>query len=69
MGKHSIPFASVVAAVDPSVTFIDVARRRYPSIELHCAGAELLPLPDDTFDAALAQPGGPRHERVEPSVV
>ncbi len=44
-----------VAAVDPSVTFVDAVRGRYPSIELHCAGAEHLPLPDDTFDAALAQ--------------
>lgn len=44
-----------VAAVDPSVTFVDAVRGRYPGIELHCAAAELLPLPDDTFDAALAQ--------------
>jgi SAM-dependent methyltransferase len=44
-----------VAAADPSVTFVDAVRRRHPSIELHWAAAERLPLPDDTFDAALAQ--------------
>lgn len=44
-----------VAAVDPSVTFVDAVRQRHPGIELHCAGAERLPLPDDTFDFALAQ--------------
>jgi SAM-dependent methyltransferase len=44
-----------VAAVDPSGIFVEALRERHPSIELHCAGAERLPLLDGTFDFALAQ--------------
>jgi SAM-dependent methyltransferase len=44
-----------VTAVDPSVTFVDAARGRHPDVEVHCAGAEHLPLPDDAFDGVLAQ--------------
>ncbi len=44
-----------VAAVDPSVTFVDAVRERHPGVELHCAVAERLRLADDTFHAALAQ--------------
>jgi SAM-dependent methyltransferase len=44
-----------VAAVDPSMTFVEAVRGRHPGVELHCAGAERLPLADDAFDAALAQ--------------
>ena len=44
-----------VAAADPSVTFVDAVRVRHPRVELICAGAERLPLADDSFDAALAQ--------------
>ncbi len=44
-----------VAAVDPSAAFVDAVRARHPGVALHCAGAEHLPLADDTFDAALAQ--------------
>jgi SAM-dependent methyltransferase len=46
--------ASVVAA-EPSEPFVASMRRRFPSVELHHAPAEQLPLPDAAFDAALAQ--------------
>lgn len=44
-----------VAAVDPSATFVDAVRVRYPTIDVHRAGVERLPFPDDAFDFALAQ--------------
>jgi SAM-dependent methyltransferase len=44
-----------VAAVEPSPEFCAALRRRYPQLELHESGAERLALPDDSFDAALAQ--------------
>jgi len=47
--------ADAVVAVDPSAPFVEAIRERHPRVEVHRAGAEQLPLPDDTFDAALAQ--------------
>lgn len=47
--------ARSVVAVDPSEPFVDAARERHPRVEVHHASAEQLPLPSDTFDAALAQ--------------
>jgi SAM-dependent methyltransferase len=44
-----------VAAVDPSVPFVEAARERFPGLDVHVGVAEELPYPDDTFDAALAQ--------------
>lgn len=44
-----------VTAVDPSESFVTAARARNPGVEVLRAPAEHLPLPDDTFDAALAQ--------------
>ncbi|MDP3207625.1 MAG: class I SAM-dependent methyltransferase [Rhodoglobus sp.] len=44
-----------VAAVDPSVSFVEAARERYPEVDIREAKAENLPFPDDTFDVALAQ--------------
>jgi len=47
--------AASVAAVDPSEPFVAAARARFPEVDLQSAVAERLPLPDDSFDAALAQ--------------
>jgi ubiquinone/menaquinone biosynthesis C-methylase UbiE len=44
-----------VVAVDPSAPFVAAIRERHPGVEVHHAGAEHLPLPDATFDTALAQ--------------
>ena len=44
-----------VVAVDPSEPFVEAVRGRHPRVEVHRAAAERLPLPNDTFDAALAQ--------------
>src|SRR3954454_2469538 len=44
-----------VAAVDPSVPFVDAARQRFPEVDVREAKAEQLPFADHTFDAALAQ--------------
>jgi SAM-dependent methyltransferase len=44
-----------VVAVDPSPPFVAAVRDRLPSVEVHEAPAEDLPLGDDTVDAALAQ--------------
>lgn len=44
-----------VVAIDPSEPFVEAVRGRHPRVEVHRAAAERLPLPKDTFDAALAQ--------------
>jgi SAM-dependent methyltransferase len=46
--------ASVVA-VDPSRSFVEATRERYPGVAVHEAPAERLPFPDARFDAVLAQ--------------
>jgi len=46
---------AAVTAVDPSEPFVAVARERHPGVSVERASAEHLPLPDDAFDAALAQ--------------
>ena len=46
---------SAVTAVDPSETFVAAARERLPGVAVERASAELLPFPDDAFDAAIAQ--------------
>ncbi len=46
---------AAVAAVDPSEPFVEAARVRNPAVDVRQASAELLPFPDRTFDAALAQ--------------
>lgn len=45
----------LVAAVDPSASFVAAARARYPGIDVREASAEELPYADDAFDAAIAQ--------------
>jgi SAM-dependent methyltransferase len=47
--------ASSVSAVDPSTPFVAAVRDRYRGVDVQQAEAELLPFPDDSFDAALAQ--------------
>ena len=47
--------AEAVAAVDPSLPFVEAAKERFPGVEVHIGSAELLPFDDDTFDAGLAQ--------------
>jgi len=44
-----------VTAVDPSESFVAAARERHPGVTVERAGAEQLPFPDGSFDAALAQ--------------
>lgn len=47
--------ADEVAAVDPSPSFVDAMRVRFPGLDVRRGAAEELPFPDDSFDAALAQ--------------
>jgi SAM-dependent methyltransferase len=44
-----------VVAVDPSAAFVDALRQRFPGLEVLQAPAESLPVPDGSFNAALAQ--------------
>jgi SAM-dependent methyltransferase len=41
--------------VDPSASFVEATRSRFPGVDVHQASAESLPFDDDRFDAALAQ--------------
>jgi SAM-dependent methyltransferase len=43
------------AAAEPSPAFAAALRDRFPGVDVREAGAEELPWPDDSFDAALAQ--------------
>ena len=47
--------ADAVAAVDPSASFVEAIRARYPGVDVRSAGAEALPFEDDIVDVALAQ--------------
>jgi SAM-dependent methyltransferase len=44
-----------VAAVDPSLSFVEAAAIRNPGVDVRESSAEHLPFEDATFDAALAQ--------------
>lgn len=44
-----------VSAADPSASFVEAARARFPGVDVHLAPAERLPFGDGEFDAALAQ--------------
>jgi SAM-dependent methyltransferase len=44
-----------VAAVDPSATFVEVVRSRFPGVDVRAGTAETLPWPDEVFDSTLAQ--------------
>jgi SAM-dependent methyltransferase len=47
--------AAHVSCADPSASFVDAARERFPTVDVQQAVAEELPFPDGAFDAALAQ--------------
>src|SRR6478735_3491483 len=47
--------ADAVMAVDPSASFVEAIRTRYPGVDVRPASAEALPFEDDVVDAALAQ--------------
>ena len=44
-----------VAAVDPSIGFVEACRQRLPGLHVELAQAEALPFEDGAFDHALAQ--------------
>jgi SAM-dependent methyltransferase len=46
---------SIVYAVEPSPQFVAALQQRFPGIDAREGGAERLPWPDESFDAALAQ--------------
>jgi ubiquinone/menaquinone biosynthesis C-methylase UbiE len=46
--------ADHVAAVDPSVPFVESCRSRFPAVDVRLGTAESLPHGDDTFDLAAA---------------
>ena len=43
------------AAAEPSSAFVEALHQRFPSVDAREAGAESMPWPDESFDAALAQ--------------
>lgn len=47
--------AASVRAVDPTASFVDAARERFPGVDVRVASAESLPFDDGTFDLALSQ--------------
>jgi SAM-dependent methyltransferase len=47
--------ADAVSAVDPSPSFVEAVRERFPDIDAQSGSAERLPFLDDSFDLALAQ--------------
>lgn len=51
----SVTQAPLITAVDPSPSFVEAVRQRCPEADVHLAGAEALPFPDDVFDVALAE--------------
>lgn len=47
--------AEAVDAVDPSASFVEATRHRFPGVDVLQASAERLPFPSETYDAVLAQ--------------
>ncbi len=47
--------ADHVFAVDPSQSFVDACRARYPGVRVELPTAEAMPFDDDSVDAAIAQ--------------
>ncbi len=47
--------AGAVAAIDPSASFVEAARARFPEVDVRPGTAERIPFADDDFDLALAQ--------------
>ncbi|WP_243063900.1 class I SAM-dependent methyltransferase [Humibacter sp. RRB41] len=46
---------SAVTAVDPSSSFVDALRQRFPEVEVERASAESLPFADGAFELTIAQ--------------
>lgn len=46
---------AAVAAIDPSPSFVEAARGRYPGVDVRVGAAERLPFADRSVDLALAQ--------------
>jgi len=53
--KELVSRGAQVSAAEPSPPFAQSFERRYPDVDVKATGAESLPWPDETFDAALAQ--------------
>jgi ubiquinone/menaquinone biosynthesis C-methylase UbiE len=47
--------AEAVSAVDPSPSFVEAVRERFPDVDAQSGTAEQLPFLDDSFDLTLAQ--------------
>jgi SAM-dependent methyltransferase len=47
--------ADSVSAIDPSESFVEATRARFPEVDVRSGVAEQLPYLDDSFDLALAQ--------------
>jgi SAM-dependent methyltransferase len=47
--------ADLVAAIDPSESFVSAVAERFPDLDVRRGVAEELPFPDDRFDLVLAQ--------------
>jgi SAM-dependent methyltransferase len=47
--------AENVAAIDPSIKFVDAVRERHPGVDVRQGTAEQLPYGDGAFDVALSQ--------------
>lgn len=52
---HLLSVGAQVAAIDPSPSFLDAIRLRFPDVEVRRGVAEELPYDTEAFDAALAQ--------------
>lgn len=53
--SHLLSIGAEVSAIDPSPSFIDAVRVRFPQVDIRRGTAEELPYDAGTFDAALAQ--------------
>ncbi|MFT3872500.1 MAG: methyltransferase domain-containing protein [Nocardioides sp.] len=47
--------AEQVSAIDPSESFVEAMRSRFPGVDVRHGRAEQLPFPDNSFDLVLAQ--------------
>ena len=47
--------AAAVAAIDPSTSFVEATRARFPGVDVRLASADALPFTDGGFDAVLTQ--------------
>ena len=47
--------AGAVSAIDPSPSFVEAVKARFPQVDAHCGVAEHLAFPVESFDFAFAQ--------------